>query len=583
MPNVSVKVIRYFCFAFCAWALGSRMWAAEDSYITFRAVENLFGGYGLVYNPGENVEVFTHPLWMAALVILRGSGIPLHAGAVGLGLILTLTGLFFISRDETKNPYTALILCSISGFRDFATAGMEFSLVFALIALLFESLDSRRTHDNPLYHSLLAGLLYLARPELALVIVFYSAVFVFEMKDSLGKGFRYYLRSELRPLLLWAAGILITAGSYHLFRWFYYDDIFPNTYYAKSGLSSYYSQGWKYLASVFLWAPGFAFLFAFVFFAPVFHRFRRAFTPRLIISYARELALATLLVVYVLRVGGDFMAFRFLLPEIAMIAMIAHRFFARMDIRFFSRLLQFQKPLPAYAGILAAVVIALGAAWPVPYSRGFIADERKVFTEGLGIGPIGLAVGTEHEWMKAGRQFHSLQRCLGMSFWITNSQAEAKCMIGAGLGYFGMAAGPGVKILDEQGLPNREVAHARVFVRYRPGHEHYISLTEVIEKGVLFCSSNEPAYDRIMATPAGILLRFDPLLLSTVPDIEARLTELQILKKNGSTIIPALERKYNITLEELTVRTRELAAQVILREKNQCWQDFGTGQRRYFY
>ena len=38
-------------------------WVAEDAYIVFRSVEQLFAGNGPVWNPHERVQAFTSPLW----------------------------------------------------------------------------------------------------------------------------------------------------------------------------------------------------------------------------------------------------------------------------------------------------------------------------------------------------------------------------------------------------------------------------------------------------------------------------------------------------------------------------------------
>ena len=42
-------------------------WLCEDSFITFRVVDNVIHGYGPRWNTVERVQVFTHPLWMLAL------------------------------------------------------------------------------------------------------------------------------------------------------------------------------------------------------------------------------------------------------------------------------------------------------------------------------------------------------------------------------------------------------------------------------------------------------------------------------------------------------------------------------------
>jgi hypothetical protein len=39
----------------------------DDAYITYRYAEHVARGLGAVYNPGERVEGFSSPLWMASL------------------------------------------------------------------------------------------------------------------------------------------------------------------------------------------------------------------------------------------------------------------------------------------------------------------------------------------------------------------------------------------------------------------------------------------------------------------------------------------------------------------------------------
>src|SRR5438445_8625473 len=39
-------------------------WVSDDSYITFRTVDNLVNGYGLTWNVAERVQAYTNPLWM---------------------------------------------------------------------------------------------------------------------------------------------------------------------------------------------------------------------------------------------------------------------------------------------------------------------------------------------------------------------------------------------------------------------------------------------------------------------------------------------------------------------------------------
>ena len=47
-------------------------WVSDDAYITARVIENFINGYGPVYNIGERVQVYTHPLWFLLLSSLYG-------------------------------------------------------------------------------------------------------------------------------------------------------------------------------------------------------------------------------------------------------------------------------------------------------------------------------------------------------------------------------------------------------------------------------------------------------------------------------------------------------------------------------
>src|SRR5690348_16048670 len=49
-------------------------WLSDDAYITFRTVYNFTHGYGLVWNVGERVQSYTHPLWMFLLTIAYALG-----------------------------------------------------------------------------------------------------------------------------------------------------------------------------------------------------------------------------------------------------------------------------------------------------------------------------------------------------------------------------------------------------------------------------------------------------------------------------------------------------------------------------
>ncbi len=56
---------------FCV-ALLRTAWIGDDALITMRTVHNWHGGHGMVWNVGERVQTFTHPLWMLVLSAVTG-------------------------------------------------------------------------------------------------------------------------------------------------------------------------------------------------------------------------------------------------------------------------------------------------------------------------------------------------------------------------------------------------------------------------------------------------------------------------------------------------------------------------------
>ncbi|HMX74942.1 MAG TPA: hypothetical protein PKE35_11865, partial [Anaerolineales bacterium] len=57
------KVFALPFLAVYAWLVIRTSWVGDDAIITFRSLENFLHGYGPVFNIGERVQTFTHPLW----------------------------------------------------------------------------------------------------------------------------------------------------------------------------------------------------------------------------------------------------------------------------------------------------------------------------------------------------------------------------------------------------------------------------------------------------------------------------------------------------------------------------------------
>jgi len=150
----------------------------DDAFITFRYVDNIIGGNGFVYNPGERVLGTTTPLFVFILTILSGVGIPILKASLGLSLIFSgLTAVIILRLAQSLGmgrlsyiPVMAYIFFPRLLVTD--TAGMETALFGLLNLAAFYFQKRQLTH----YAVGSAALAALTRPEgfltLALILVY---------------------------------------------------------------------------------------------------------------------------------------------------------------------------------------------------------------------------------------------------------------------------------------------------------------------------------------------------------------------------------------------------------------------------
>ena len=116
-------------------------WVAEDAFITFRAVDNLLNGYGPVWNVGERVQVYTHPLWYILLSIGIGIFKQGYWVAIGLSYICFVSLWFILVRFikdvgvSYRSLLVLLVLLLSRAFMDFSSSGLENPLVHLLLAI----------------------------------------------------------------------------------------------------------------------------------------------------------------------------------------------------------------------------------------------------------------------------------------------------------------------------------------------------------------------------------------------------------------------------------------------------------------
>ncbi len=304
-------------------------WVSDDAYITFRTVENLARGLGPVWNPGERVQAFTHPLWMLLLAAGRLVTGELYFTSLALSLVGSTLAVYLVATRVATSPQgaaLALVFLALSkAFVDYSTSGLEGPLAHLLIVLVALAwLEGGRGPRATFLFALPAGCLLATRPDGLPLILPVLALGLWERRSDWRAALLGFL-----PLLAWEAFALV-----------YYGFPFPNTAYAKlsHGLprGELIEQGLAYLGNSL-----------------------RVDAPTLLVTLGgvvvalrrRERALVALAIgalaqlVYVVWIGGDFMSGRFLTGPLLIAAVLLARVEWRRDL--------------ALASCAAAVLLAL--------------------------------------------------------------------------------------------------------------------------------------------------------------------------------------------------------------------------------
>ena len=133
--------------ALFGWGAWQRRWIADDGLIVLRTVRNLLAGNGPVFNVGERVEANTSTFWTYLIYLggWIGGPVRLEYVALVLALVLSVAGVALLmlgagrlyapglrGRRALLLPAGALVYIAVPPARDFATSGLENSLVHGL-------------------------------------------------------------------------------------------------------------------------------------------------------------------------------------------------------------------------------------------------------------------------------------------------------------------------------------------------------------------------------------------------------------------------------------------------------------------
>ncbi|MCS5480527.1 hypothetical protein NYP18_12775 [Corynebacterium sp. YIM 101645] len=393
--------------AILAFAGGwQRRWMSDDGLIVLRTVRNLLAGNGPVFNAGERVEANTSTLWQYLIYLVAlVTDARLEIIAMWLALIFTTVALGLAAWGTARLyrhrptllllPAGGLVYLALPPARDFATSGLEWGLSLLWIAGLWcllvawairEGKAGRHHAGGPsekttYWLAFWAGLSWLVRPELALYGGLTGLLIIFAATSWRQRG------------LILAAALPVPAG-YQIFRMGYYGLLTPHTAVAKSAGDAEWAGGWEYLRDLvdpyWLWL---ALAVVIVLGAVTLWRFSTPHGEPVVVTGRGRLRTpvavtclillaGTIHLLYVLRVGGDFMHGRMLLlPLFALLLPLA--VVPLVDLRRIAP--RFDLPAALGLAVLAwwgvsTVITGHPVDWETDYEELGIVDERDFWT-----------------------------------------------------------------------------------------------------------------------------------------------------------------------------------------------------------
>lgn len=470
-PSMSYEKLAFWVlFAASLILMLGQARVVDDAYITYRVADNALYGHGLRWNIDERVQVYTNPLWLflhIALYPLVGNflwvsvfisavlqGLTLwlildslpKAGVVARGLLVLLPAavLPVFGQQSINGLETPMVLTLLAWFwHTFIRSPEAISkLVFIAALAMVNRLDA--------WVAMLPGLLAAILPQMA----------------GMGRGARaaFLMKLIVRawPLVSWL-----------LFSLVYYGFFLPNTSYAKLGAGLptrlYWEMGGCYLFHYFpkmdMLSGMMAALAASVAAWRYFGVLARCWSKRGRLSHLDRAAVLMVLavileMVYVARVGGDYMVGRFLLPGLLLCLWVCY--LGLYDV------VWDQVRAVKLAGVFAGFVMAGWLlAWSMSSCRNFSLvipgppEHQRLFPRGLAGLFYGKEPGVRDEFFSISPYRELL-----------SDTAMLKPLVMKRIGIDGFKTSPYRVVIDVYGLSDALVARLPATVRppYRAAH-----------------------------------------------------------------------------------------------------------------
>jgi hypothetical protein len=429
-----------------AWIWAQQAVAFDDAWITYRYAENWVAGHGLVFEPGaQRVEGYSNPLWLAisAAALSLGADPFTVTRALGVGsylIAIAAVGAGLARHAGALGPSGAWLLpalgCLVLPMGLAAVAGSGLETGFFALCLISLGLSLLLRDDSKA-----AGPLCLVVPTIACLTRLDAliAVVAVTLADFARDGPASVRRARRRALLRWIPLVVVLVAGF-VFRRVYYDAWLPNPFYAKGAdewhlvaglayLGGFARSAWQVvplagLAGVGAWAA-------------------RSWRLRRVCVYALLCTLGYAL--YIAKVGGDFMQYRFAWPPYLVLAAGG-----------LAGLSELARRQLAPAVLLSVAIGTLALLPPVlehEYAMQSLAEMDDYTQLGLEVGP-------------------ALDRALPPGTQVATTLAGT------------ISYGSRLRVVDQWGLSDRSVARGPALAKFQRGHYKPATAEYLLGRGV---------------------------------------------------------------------------------------------------
>lgn len=373
--NYFELILVFLIFSYISY---QNAWLCDDSFISFRVLDHFVNGFGLRWNIAERVQAFTNPLLVLVISPFYYTYQNIVFWSFLSSLIWGLSTFYFLRKISISRISFWLgfgFLLSSRSFVDYSYSGLENSLNYLLEAIFFY-LYFRKEEDT---NSKLPGLVLIASfglvSRIDFILIFIIPLLVVFVEDWKEKRINISLYYKI-------ALCSLPAVFWFLFSAFYYGSLLPNTYYSKTNVEDSFiqilSQGLRYYIFELKW-DSIAFVFLPV--VAIVRAILRKDSSSIFISIVFSLPY----LLYILFVGGDFMAGRFFTYVIFLfgIALVRLENIEKKEIYILGSVLLLYNILLVSSPVHSVKQQAKQNPWVL--ERGEIADEKLWYYPGTGL------------------------------------------------------------------------------------------------------------------------------------------------------------------------------------------------------